>query len=89
LVERRERGKLKVYIGSAVGVGKTYRMLNEAQDLRRRGIDVVLRPVSALTKTMKTALATAPSVSWVARVHEHADELRISLGSPLASPVSS
>ncbi|HEY4307543.1 MAG TPA: universal stress protein [Gemmatimonadaceae bacterium] len=42
LVKRRERGKLKVYIGSAAGVGKTYRMLNEAHDLRRRGIDVVI-----------------------------------------------
>lgn len=42
LVKRRERGKLKVYIGSAAGVGKTYRMLNEAHDLRRRGVDVVV-----------------------------------------------
>jgi len=42
LVRQRERGKLKVYIGSAAGVGKTYRMLHEAQELRRRGIDVVL-----------------------------------------------
>lgn len=42
LVKRRERGKLKVYIGSAAGVGKTYRMLNEAHDLRRRGIDAVV-----------------------------------------------
>ena len=42
LVKRRERGKLKVYIGSAAGVGKTYRMLNEAHDLRRRGLDVVV-----------------------------------------------
>jgi len=42
LVTRRERGKLKLYIGSAAGVGKTFRMLNEAHDLRRRGIDVVV-----------------------------------------------
>ncbi len=42
LVRQRERGKLKVYIGSAAGTGKTYRMLNEAHDLRRRGIDVVV-----------------------------------------------
>ena len=31
-----------MYIGSAAGTGKTYRMLNEAHDLRRRGIDVVV-----------------------------------------------
>ncbi len=39
---RTERGKLKLYIGSAAGVGKSYRMLNEAHDLRRRGVDVVI-----------------------------------------------
>jgi len=42
LVKQRERGRLKVYIGSSAGTGKTYRMLNEAHDLRRRGIDVVI-----------------------------------------------
>lgn len=42
LVERAKRGRLKVYIGPAAGVGKTYRMLEEAQALRRRGVDVVL-----------------------------------------------
>ena len=42
LVTRRERGKLKLYIGSAAGVGKTYRMINEAHDLRARGVDVVI-----------------------------------------------
>jgi two-component system, OmpR family, sensor histidine kinase KdpD len=42
LVRQRERGKLKVYIGSAAGTGKTYRMLQEANDLRRRGIDAVV-----------------------------------------------
>jgi two-component system sensor histidine kinase KdpD len=42
LVRQRERGKLKAYIGSAAGTGKTYRMLQEAHDLRRRGIDVVV-----------------------------------------------
>jgi two-component system sensor histidine kinase KdpD len=36
------RGKLKVYIGSAAGTGKTYRMLQEGHDLRRRGSDVVV-----------------------------------------------
>ena len=42
LVKRKERGKLKLYIGSAAGVGKTYRMINEAHDLKRRDIDVVI-----------------------------------------------
>src|SRR4051812_24615701 len=42
LVERAKRGRLKVYVGMAAGVGKTYRMLEEAHALRRRGVDVVL-----------------------------------------------
>ena len=42
LVERARRGRLKLYIGFAAGVGKTWRMLEEAHALRRRGVDVVL-----------------------------------------------
>jgi two-component system sensor histidine kinase KdpD len=36
------RGKHKIFIGMAPGVGKTYRMLEEAQILKRDGIDVVI-----------------------------------------------
>ena len=42
LVPQTQRGRLKVYIGAAAGVGKTYRMLEEAHQLRDRGVDVVL-----------------------------------------------
>ena len=36
------RGKHRIYLGMAPGVGKTYRMLEEANDLREQGIDVVI-----------------------------------------------
>ncbi len=36
------RGKLKIYLGYAAGVGKTYRMLDEAQKLRAGGVDIVI-----------------------------------------------
>ncbi|MFB2880361.1 sensor histidine kinase KdpD [Floridanema aerugineum] len=36
------RGKHKIYIGMAPGVGKTYRMLEEAHQLKAEGIDVVI-----------------------------------------------
>ncbi len=36
------KGKLKVYLGYAAGVGKTYRMLDEAQELHRQGVDIVI-----------------------------------------------
>jgi two-component system, OmpR family, sensor histidine kinase KdpD len=36
------RGKLKIFLGYAAGVGKTYQMLEEAQELKRQGYDVVI-----------------------------------------------
>ena len=38
----RQRGKLKVYLGYAAGVGKTYQMLEDARALAQQGIDVVI-----------------------------------------------
>jgi two-component system sensor histidine kinase KdpD len=40
LIKRSRRGKFKIYIGMSAGVGKTYRMLQEAHALLRNGIDV-------------------------------------------------
>jgi two-component system sensor histidine kinase KdpD len=40
LIKKSRRGKLKIYIGMSAGVGKTYRMLQEAQALLRNGVDV-------------------------------------------------
>jgi two-component system, OmpR family, sensor histidine kinase KdpD len=36
------RGRLKIFLSYAAGAGKTYRMLEEAQELKKRGIDVVI-----------------------------------------------
>jgi two-component system sensor histidine kinase KdpD len=40
LIRQSRRGKFKVYIGMSAGVGKTFRMLQEAQTLLRNGVDV-------------------------------------------------
>ena len=40
LIKKSRRGKLKIYIGMSAGVGKTYRMLQEAQALLSNGVDV-------------------------------------------------
>ncbi len=37
-----KRGRLKVYIGQAAGVGKTFKMLDDAHAMRGRGVDVVV-----------------------------------------------
>ncbi|MCW2243272.1 sensor histidine kinase [Azospirillum canadense] len=39
---REERGRLKLFLGAAPGVGKTYEMLTTAQAKRRDGVDVVV-----------------------------------------------
>ena len=36
------RGRLKVYLGMAAGVGKTMRMLDDAHNMRRAGVDIVI-----------------------------------------------
>ncbi len=41
LVPRSQKGRLKIYVGGAAGVGKTYRMLQEAHQLRAQGRDIV------------------------------------------------
>lgn len=41
-IKDRDRARLRVYIGAAPGVGKTYKMLEEAHALKARGIDVVV-----------------------------------------------
>ncbi len=40
LVKKSRRGKFKVYIGMSAGVGKTYRMLQEAHALMKNSIDI-------------------------------------------------
>src|SRR5487761_1891093 len=39
---RRDRGQLRIYLGSAAGVGKTYAMLGEGHRRAERGADVVV-----------------------------------------------
>lgn len=41
-LKRDERAKLRVYIGAAPGVGKTYQMLQDAHQLKRQGVDIVI-----------------------------------------------
>lgn len=40
LIKKSRKGKFKVYIGMSAGVGKSYRMLQEAHTLLKNGIDV-------------------------------------------------
>jgi two-component system sensor histidine kinase KdpD len=56
LVQRAKRGRIKVYLGFAAGVGKTYQMLEEAHTLRKRGLDVVVAFVETHGRAETVAL---------------------------------
>ena len=51
-----KRGKLKVFFGYAAGVGKTYSMLQEAHELKRNNIDVVVGYIERHTRKDTLAL---------------------------------
>ncbi|GAA2811817.1 sensor histidine kinase KdpD [Kitasatospora paracochleata] len=61
------RGQLRVYLGSAPGVGKTYRMLDEARRRRDRGADVVVGFIECHgrrhTENMLQGLETVPRLT--------------------------
>ncbi len=42
LIRQKQRGRLKIYLGFAAGVGKTYEMLQEGQRLKRLGVDIAI-----------------------------------------------
>src|SRR5450755_3343481 len=56
LVQRSKRGRLKLYVGFAAGVGKTYRMLEEAHALGKRGTDIVIGFVETHDRAETAAL---------------------------------
>jgi two-component system sensor histidine kinase KdpD len=57
LVQQSKRGRLKLYVGFAAGVGKTYRMLEEAHALKKRGVDVVIGFIETHGRAETAALA--------------------------------
>jgi two-component system sensor histidine kinase KdpD len=56
LIRQQQRGRLKVYLGFAAGVGKTYEMLQEGHRLKRQGVDVVIGIVETHGRAETAAL---------------------------------
>ncbi|MBN8845353.1 MAG: sensor histidine kinase KdpD [Sphingomonadales bacterium] len=54
--KREERGQLKIFLGAAPGVGKTYAMLSEGRALKREGEDVVVAVVETHGRAETEAL---------------------------------
>ncbi len=68
--DRKAGGRLRVYLGMAPGVGKTYRMLEEAHRRRDRGTDVVVGFVETYGRRLTAALLDGLEIVPRARV-EH------------------
>jgi two-component system sensor histidine kinase KdpD len=76
LIQRQNRGKLKVYLGSFAGVGKTYSMLVEGNRLRQRGIDVVIGYVEPHNRPETTAQIGKLEIVPLRITHYHGIEIR-------------
>lgn len=58
LAQRAERGRLTVYLGAAPGVGKTYRMLQDAARRQGEGVDVIVGVVETHGRSDTAALVS-------------------------------
>jgi two-component system sensor histidine kinase KdpD len=56
LIRKSKRGKFKIYIGMSAGVGKTFRMLQEAHSMMKNGIDVKIGYVETHNRVETHAL---------------------------------
>jgi two-component system sensor histidine kinase KdpD len=77
--QRETRGRLKIFLGAAPGVGKTYAMLETAHERRREGVDVVIGVVETHgrreTERLVSGLASLPdkSVEYRGRTFQEMD----------------
>ena len=71
--QREERGRLKVFLGAAPGVGKTYAMLEAAHERKREGVDVVAGVVETHgrreTQVLLDGLEVLPPLAMEYRGH--------------------
>lgn len=75
-IARERRGAtLKIFLGAAPGVGKTYAMLSAARDLKRRGIDVVVGVVETHGRAETAALTEGLEVLARQRVEYREREI--------------
>jgi len=63
-----ERASLRVYIGAAPGVGKTYQMLEDAQLLKKQGVDIVIAVIEAHGRSETAALVEGLEIVPMRRI---------------------
>ncbi len=71
-----EPGRLRVYLGAAPGVGKTYRMLEDAHLMRRQGFDVVIGLVEPHSRPDTAALVEGLEIVPLKEIHYRSVTLR-------------
>ncbi len=57
-IQQQQKAQLKIFLGAAPGVGKTFSMLNAAKEQRQQGIDVVIGLVETHQRADTAALLT-------------------------------
>ena len=86
------KGRLKIFLGYASGVGKSYRMLDEARRRRKRGEDVVIGAVqpkmSADVQRLLDALEVMPLKSVEQEKCDGCREAPAALSRPLCCRLS-
>ena len=83
------RGRLRVLLGAAPGVGKTYAMLEAGRDLAGDGKDVVVAVVETHGRAATAALGLAPRRDWRAGVERLANWLAQARGLAIGAPQGS
>src|SRR5258707_7229967 len=68
-----KRGKLKIFMGYAAGVGKTYKMLEEAQVLKASGVDMVVGYFEPHGR--ESTIAKIEGLEMIPRKHIHYRDL--------------
>ena len=58
LIRKSKRGKFKIYIGMSAGVGKTFRMLQEAHSLLKNGVDITIGFIETHNRKETAALTS-------------------------------
>jgi two-component system sensor histidine kinase KdpD len=76
LVRRSRQGRLKVFLGPAAGVGKTYRMLLEAHQLKKRGVDIVIGVIDTHGRDETAALLEGLEAVPLRKIEYRGVELR-------------
>ncbi len=83
------RGRLKIYLSYAAGAGKTYRMLEDAQQMKQRGADIVIgyfephKRKDTIAKTEGLEMIPRRRIEYRGAVFEEMDTESILLRSPV------